>query len=72
MIEEWKDIPEYEGLYQASTLGRIRTHPNKTTANARCAVRKWNTRIMKGRGKQNSGYRVGLWKDGKCKDFLYE
>lgn len=70
MIEEWKDIPEYEGLYQASTLGRIRTHPNKTTANSKYTIRKWNTRIMKGRGKANSGYRVGLWKDGKCKEFL--
>ena len=23
-MEEWKDIPEYEGLYQASNYGRIR------------------------------------------------
>lgn len=23
--EEWKDIPGYEGLYQASTLGRIKS-----------------------------------------------
>jgi hypothetical protein len=25
MAEEWKDIPGYEGFYQASTLGRIRS-----------------------------------------------
>lgn len=25
MIEEWKDIPNYEGYYQASTLGRIKS-----------------------------------------------
>lgn len=25
MMETWKDIPGYEGLYQASTLGRIRS-----------------------------------------------
>lgn len=25
MKETWQDIPEYEGLYQASTLGRIRS-----------------------------------------------
>ena len=24
MQEIWKDIPEYEGIYQASNLGRIR------------------------------------------------
>ena len=23
--EEWKDIPGYEGLYQASNLGRIKS-----------------------------------------------
>ena len=25
MIEEWKDIPEYEGLYQVSNLGNIKS-----------------------------------------------
>ena len=25
MNEIWKDIPDYEGVYQASTLGRIRS-----------------------------------------------
>jgi len=24
MIEEWKDIPGYEGLYEVSNLGRVR------------------------------------------------
>lgn len=28
-FEFWQDIPEYEGLYQASTLGRIRNHNGK-------------------------------------------
>ena len=23
--EEWKDIPEYEGLYQVSNLGRVKS-----------------------------------------------
>lgn len=26
-MEDWKDIPEYEGLYQASTLGNIKSLP---------------------------------------------
>lgn len=25
VVEEWKDIPGYEGYYQASTLGRVRS-----------------------------------------------
>lgn len=27
MIEEWKDIPEYEGLYKVSNLGNIKSLP---------------------------------------------
>ena len=29
--EIWKDVPEYEGLYQASNLGRIKSLPRTTT-----------------------------------------
>lgn len=29
MQEQWKDIPGYEGRYQASTLGRIRSVSHK-------------------------------------------
>ena len=29
--EQWKDIPQYEGIYQASTLGRIRSLPRYCT-----------------------------------------
>ena len=25
MIEEWKDIKDYEGLYQISSIGRVRS-----------------------------------------------
>lgn len=69
-MEKWKDIPEYEGLYQASNLGRVRTHPCKVTYTEKHGARHWKSRIMKGRGKSDSGYRVGLWKNGKCKDYL--
>lgn len=54
--ERWADIPDYEGLYEASDLGNIR---NKRTG-----------RILKP-ALINSGYLiVGLWKDGKGKNFL--
>ena len=29
MIEEWKDIPGFEGWYQASTYGRIKSISRK-------------------------------------------
>lgn len=47
MEELWKDIPGYEGLYQASNLGRIRSAPGKTTSSARYKVRVWKVRIIK-------------------------
>ncbi len=70
-MEIWKDIPQYEGLYQASSLGRIRTCEGKVTSNARYRNRIWASRIMKGRGNSiRTGKRVSLWKDGKAKDYL--
>lgn len=58
-FEAWQDIPGYEGLYQASTYGRIKSLPRKGTIG----------RILKA-GKDDNGYLyVVLGKDGKniCK-----
>lgn len=76
MEEIWKDIPRYNG-YQASNLGRIRTH-NKITYTKKHGYRHWKDRILKFKpscygsknAKQGIGYRVTLWKDGKSKDYL--
>ena len=57
MEEIWKDIPNYEGIYQASNLGRIKTAPNKITYTKRHGVRHWKSRILKGRG--NNNYKTG-------------
>lgn len=70
-MEVWKDIPGYEGIYQASSFGRIRTTEGKTTSNKRYETRRWKSRILKGRGDSYAtGKRVSLWKDGKAKDWL--
>ena len=69
--EIWKDIPDYEGIYEASTLGRIRTKDGKTTNSTRHGVRIWQSRILKYRGSNpKTGNRVSLWKDKKTKDML--
>lgn len=73
-IEQWKDIPGYESLYEASDCGRIRTHENKVTSSARFKERHWKQRILKQKyqtrrnGKKDA--RICLWKDGKEKTFL--
>ena len=68
-MEVWKAIPGYEGLYEASNKGRIRTAFGKTTSSARFPVRVWKQRVLKPKvQKQENGRvdeRVSLWKDGK-------
>lgn len=74
--EIWKDIPRYKG-YQASNLGRIRTH-NKITHTQKHGERHWKNRILhfkpstssNSKAKQGIGYRVDLWKNGKPKTLL--
>ena len=68
--EIWKDIPGYEGLYQASTKGRIRSLDVETN----CIVfgKKNAKRVRKGRiikpFVNKGGYHiVGLYLDGKVK-----
>lgn len=70
-MEIWKDIPDYEGIYQASNYGNIRTKPNKTTFTQLRGIRHWQTRVLKGRGNnKQTGKRASLWKNGKPKDWL--
>lgn len=45
MQEIWKDIPEYEGLYQVSNLGRIKSLERKV--NKQTSIRVVNERILK-------------------------
>lgn len=73
-MEQWKDIPGYEGLYQASTHGRIRTCEGKTTSSKRFEKRVWKQRIMKQKCHKNSkgrtDFRVELWKGNSHRTWL--
>ena len=72
-MEQWKSVPGYEGIYEASDKGRIRTAPGKTSSNARYPVRHWQTRILKPKhpvARKRKDLRVSLWRDGKVKDML--
>lgn len=65
-MEVWKDIKGYEGLYQVSDCGRIRSlnHPIKNLLTGGNSVRKGRIRTQQ----IISGYLyVALYKDGKCK-----
>lgn len=67
--ESWRQIPGYEGLYDASNLGRIRSAPGKTTSSKKFPRRVWKTRVMKQKVCPNIHGRIDprviLWKDGK-------
>ena len=66
----WRDVVGYEGLYEVSNTGVVRTHENKTTSNARYKERKWKQRTLKDKTPNGRDVRVSLWKDGKGKDWL--
>lgn len=75
MEEIWKSIPGYEGIYEASSFGRIRTDANKITFTERHGIRHWKQRIMKTKKEQrvrssSIDERVELWINGKHKTKL--
>lgn len=77
ILEEWKDIPGYEGIYQASNLGRIRSVDGKTTFNRLRGEVHWKQRIIKQhymKHKRKNDVRLDLrctlWKDGKPHYYL--
>lgn len=68
--EMWVDIPGYEGIYQASNLGRIRTTEGKMTYTKWHGERRWKQRVLKQKRDRQANHRVTLWKGGKPKDYL--
>lgn len=63
MEEIWKDIKGFEGLYQVSNLGRVKSL-KKTVPHANY-TRTFQSRIMKQYTEKNGYARVGLFKYGK-------
>lgn len=70
MAENWKDVVGYEGIYEVSDCGRVRTHKDKTTYTSKHGIRKWKQRYLKDKTPNGRDVRVTLWKNGKLKDFL--
>lgn len=69
-MEIWKDVVGYEGIYEVSNLGRVRTHENKTTTSVKHGVRHWKQRILKQKVSKDNNCRVSLWKDKTDKTWL--
>lgn len=60
--EIWKDVVGYEGIYEVSNYGRVRTHKDKTTYTQRHGIRHWKQRILKEKSRTNRDVRISLWK----------
>ena len=59
--ERWKEIPGYEGYYEASTLGHIRSVRDERNT--------YNGKILRPRLKPNGYLQYGLTRDGKTRTF---
>ena len=71
MVDEiWRDIIGYEGLYEVSNFGKVRTHKDKVTHSDRHGIRHWKQRILKPKSKASREPRVALWKDKQPTDYL--
>lgn len=71
MTEIWKDVVGYEGIYEVSNFGNVRTHKNKRSWSKRHNTwRYWKQRYLKNKTPNGRDVRVSLWKNGKVKDWL--
>lgn len=59
-IEIWKDVPGYEGLYQASSFGLVKSLGNKYSK---------KIKILKGRPDGNGYSKIALFKNTVRKDY---
>ena len=58
IVEEWRDIKGYEGLYQVSDWGRVRR-----------LYRSIPAKLLKQETTHDGYKRIGLWKIGDCKHY---
>jgi hypothetical protein len=66
----WKPVVGYEGIYEVSKDGQVRTVEGKTTFTERHGKRKWKQRVLKQKVSKDKTCRVNLWKDGKDRTWL--
>lgn len=68
MIEKWKDIPGYEGLYQVSNFGKVKSIRTKKLHKGKYPI-KVKPKELNPWKESNGYYQVTLWKNKKRKVF---
>jgi len=69
-MEIWKDAVGYEGIYEVSSTGKVRSVEGKATFSEHHGVRYWKQRELKQKISKDNTCRVILWKDGKERTWL--
>ena len=71
-MEQWKDIEGYEGIYQVSSLGRVRRLPGSIIVNDqswhRIYVKRINEKILH-QYCDNNGYKMVMLR-GKGREYI--
>ena len=67
--EIWRDIPEFNGLYQASNLGRVKSL-NRFKKGKNDSLASVKERILKPSIYHRGYYQVGLYKNSKVRYYL--
>lgn len=70
MREFYRPIVGYEGIYEVSNYGNVRTSKDKITHSELHGERHWKQRVLKQKTDKSGYKRVTLWKDKKPKDYL--
>ena len=65
MTEEWRDIKGYEGIYQASDKGRIRSLDRRIGGKRKGSTRNWKGTIKHPTKRKNGYLKITFYKDGK-------
>lgn len=68
MKEIWKDVVGYEGYYQVSNLGRVRSVPRRVARDNNGFTRHVDGRVMKGTDNGHGYLIVSLNREGKRKN----
>jgi len=68
MEEIWKDIPDYEGLYQVSNLGRVKSLP-KEWLTGKGGIKKHNGIFLKQCKNSRGYYTISIRKENKQKTY---
>lgn len=64
MTEElWKPVAGYEGLYDVSTLGRVRSHPR--IVDRKHGTARWPGKVLAPQKGSKGHYAVAMWRDKK-------